>query len=172
MTTEQKTVAVGAASGVATMALLVWALYQGLPVPPVNDDTLSRLIFTLRLDVLALVPLFLMLIVVGNDRFLTKGINPLYHAEDRATEINGRVADNTMQQTLVFIVSTLALSTFLTADSIRLVVALVSVFILARLVFWLGYRINPLYRAPGMAGTAYMNLGIIISVLYMMFTTI
>jgi uncharacterized membrane protein YecN with MAPEG domain len=44
------------------------------------------------------------------------------------------------------------------------------VFVIARLVFWIGYRIHPLYRAPGMSGTAYLNLGMILYVLYSMVT--
>jgi len=38
----------------------------------------------------------------------------------------------------------------------------------ARAVFWVGYRINPLYRAPGMAATAYMNFGMILYLLFHM----
>jgi uncharacterized membrane protein YecN with MAPEG domain len=43
------------------------------------------------------------------------------------------------------------------------------VFIVARFAFWLGYRISPLYRAPGMSATAYMNLGMILYGLYYAF---
>jgi hypothetical protein len=32
--------------------------------------------------------------------------------------------------------------------------------------FWIGYCIYFLYRAPGMSGTAYLNLGLILYVLY------
>jgi hypothetical protein len=107
-----------------------------------------------------------MLVVVGNERFLSTAIDPLRHAENKAIEINGRVADNTLQQNFVFLIGTLALSTFLTNETIKLIPALMVVFIVARIVFWIGYRINPLYRAPGMAATAYMNVGILIATLY------
>ena len=40
------------------------------------------------------------------------------------------------------------------------------VFMIARLVFWFGYRRHPLFRAPGMSATAYLNLGMILYVLY------
>jgi hypothetical protein len=40
------------------------------------------------------------------------------------------------------------------------------VYVVARCAFWLGYRVNPLYRAPGMSATAYMNLGMILYVLF------
>jgi hypothetical protein len=37
----------------------------------------------------------------------------------------------------------------------------VIVFIVARIAFWVGYRVHPLYRAFGMAGTGYLNVGIL-----------
>ena len=43
----------------------------------------------------------------------------------------------------------------------QLVAAAAIVFVVARLVFWIGYRIDPLYRAPGFAATAYLNLGLL-----------
>jgi uncharacterized membrane protein YecN with MAPEG domain len=84
-------------------------------------------------------------------------------------EIDGRVADNTLQQTFVFVVATLALSTVVPLDRLQVVYACAIVFILARIVFWLGYRMHPLFRAPGMAATAYMNLGMILYTLYGVF---
>ena len=162
MTSDQKTVAAGAAGGVAGMAALVAFLYHWMPVPYV----ISPVAFTLQVDVIALLPLFFGIAAVGNARFLSKAIDPTRHAEDRAMEINGRVVDNTLQQTFVFFASTLALATFLTPQSIKIIPALVAVFVLARVLFWVGYRINPLYRAPGMAATSYMNLGIILADMY------
>ena len=39
-------------------------------------------------------------------------------------------------------------------------------FVIARLVFWFGYRIHPLYRAPGFSSTAYLNLGMLLASLW------
>jgi hypothetical protein len=166
MNTDQKKVAIGAASGAVGMAVLIFLLYSTLPAISGMDTTIDRLVFTLRLNVFAVLPLFVGLVIVSNGRFLSNAIDPLRHAEDRAMEINGRVVDNTLQQNFVFLLGTLALSTFLTSATIKLIPALVAVFILARIVFWIGYRIDPLYRAPGMAATSYMNVGILLSVLY------
>jgi hypothetical protein len=41
--------------------------------------------------------------------------------------------------------------------------------VIARCVFWAGYRMDPLFRAPGMAATAYLNLGMILFVVYWIF---
>jgi hypothetical protein len=81
-------------------------------------------------------------------------------------EIDGRVADNTLQQNFVFAITSLALSATVPLRQLQVVWACVIVFIVARTVFWLGYRINPLYRAPGMSATAYMNIGMILYVLF------
>lgn len=167
MNGDQKTVAVGAASGVVLMALSVWGLYTVLPDISNVADLASRLALTLRVNVFALIPLFVMIATVGNKRFLSNAIDPLRHAEDTAMEVDGRVVDNTLQQQFVFLVSTLAISTFLDAASIKLVVALAIVYVAARIAFWIGYRMHPLYRAPGMAATSYLNLGIIVAVIYL-----
>lgn len=169
MNTEQKKIAVGAVCGGLGMAVLVFVLYSVLPTVPHMDTIIDRVIFTLRLNVLAMLPLFIMLVVVGNNRFLSDAIDPLRHAENRAIEINGRVAGNTLEQNFLFLISTLVLSTYLSKDTITLIPALVIVFILARMLFWIGYRINSFYRAPGMAATAYMNVAIIFADLYLFF---
>ena len=69
--------------------------------------------------------------------------------------------ENTLQQFLIFLIGTLALSVNLTAEQMRAIPVVVVVFIAARVAFWVGYRIHPLYRAFGMAATGYLNVGIL-----------
>jgi hypothetical protein len=170
MTSEQKTVAIGAASGVALMIAAVWALTILLPVPGMGDNVGARLAYALGANVFALIPFFIMLMMVGNQRFFSDAIDPTRHAEDAHMEINGRVADNTLQQNFVFAVATLGLSTTVPSQYLQVVWACAIWFVIARIAFWVGYRISPLYRAPGMAGTAYMNLGVILYVVYHLIT--
>ena len=166
MKREQKIVAIGAASGVACMALAVWLLTQLLPAP-VGIDTMSdRIVYALRVNLVALVPYFVMLIAIGNSRFLSDAIDPTRRAESPAQQVDGRVADNTLQQNFVFVVASLALATFVPAENLQVLWACAIVFMVARLVFWFGYRLHPLFRAPGMSATAYLNLGMILFVLY------
>lgn len=166
MKTEQKIVAVGAASGVVAMALSVWLLTSALPTPEIADALGERLTYALQANIVAIVPLFIMLIAIGNARFFSEAIDPTRGAESRSMEINGRVADNTLQQNFVFAVASLSLSTIVSLQHLQVVWACVIVFVVARAVFWAGYRLNPLYRAPGMSATAYMNLGMIVYVLF------
>jgi hypothetical protein len=55
----------------------------------------------------------------------------------------------------------MALSINLTAAQMRIIPAATIVFVAARTAFWVGYRLHPLYRAFGMAATAYLNIGIL-----------
>lgn len=169
MNKDQKIVAVGAATGVAVMAASVWILTTVLPAPSIADTVADRLAYTLRANILAIVPFIIMLITIGNSRFLSEAIDPTRRAESPAMVIDGRVADNTLQQNFVFAIVSLALSTVVPLHYLQVVWACAMVFVLARAVFWMGYRRHPLYRAPGMSATAYLNLGMILYVSYCMF---
>lgn len=169
MKAEQKTIAIGAASGVVLMVLSVWGLMGVLPTPVIADMLGERLAYALRANIVAIVPLFVMLATIANSRFLSEAIDPTRHAESRSMEIDGRVADNTLQQNFVFAIASLALSTVVPLQQLQAVWACAVVFVVARAIFWLGYRLNPLYRAPGMSATAYMNLGMILYVLFRIF---
>jgi hypothetical protein len=93
MKAEQKIVAVGAARGIVAMALGVWTLTNVLP-PPVSEDARgARRAYALRANVVAIVPFCIMLITVGNSRFLSEAIDPTRRAKSRSMEIDGRVAD-------------------------------------------------------------------------------
>ena len=166
MTRDQKIVATGAASGILSMVLLVWLLSRAIAAPFL-EGAAERLTYALPWAVTAAIPLFMMLAAVGNARFLSEAIDPTLGKEDHKTLINGRVADNTLQQFTVFAVALLALAVTLPSDRMSFVPATSITFIIARIVFWIGYRIHPLYRAPGFSSTAYLNLGMIVAVLWM-----
>ena len=169
MKPEQKIVAAGAASGIALMVLSVWVLTSLLPQPGITDTVEERLAYALKANMVAVVPLFVMIITIANSRFLSDAIDPTRRAESRSMQIDGRVVDNTLQQNFVFAVTSLAVSTFVPFHNLQVVWACAIVLIVARCAFWLGYRINPLYRAPGMSATAYLNLGMILYGVYSAF---
>ena len=81
--------------------------------------------------------------------------------------VTGRVADNTQQQLLLFIIGLLALSVSMPFERLSFVPALAITFVIARIIFWIGYRIHPLYRAPGFSSVAYMNLFMFVAVFWL-----
>ena len=121
----------------------------------------------LRWSVVAVLPLFAMLVAVGNARFLSEAIDPTLGKESQKMVVDGRVADNTLQQFVCFLVGITALSVSLPIERISYVPAVAITFVICRIVFWIGYRIHPLYRAPGFSSTAYMNLFMYIAVLWL-----
>lgn len=167
MTRDQRTVAIGAASGIVGMILLVWALSSMLPRPDVADEPAARLAYALKWAVVAAIPLFAMLVAVGNARFFSPAIDPTLGKDDPKMIVNGRVADNTLQQFMLFLVGMLALSVSLPIEWLSIVAAVAITFLIARIVFWVGYRIHPLYRAPGFSSVAYMNLFMFIAVIWL-----
>lgn len=168
MKTEQKVVGTGAALGVVSMVIGVSVLMQVVPDSTIMDTTANRLAYALAANMIAILPFFIMMVTVGNKRFLSSAIDPTRHAENAMLEIDGRVTDNTMQQTLVFFIVSLALSTVVPFIHLNVLFAAAIWFVIARTFFWVGYRTHPLYRAPGMAGTAYLNLFMLCYVLYML----
>ncbi|MFZ2887042.1 MAG: MAPEG family protein [Minisyncoccia bacterium] len=167
MKAEQRVVMVGALAGIIGMLGLVSLLTLFvIPEPQIIDTLGDRIAYALGANVFAMLPLFLMFITIGNERFLSEAIDPLRHAENRTMEINARVSQNTLEQNFVFLIGSLALSTLVPFELLRIVWACAATFVVGRFLFWAGYHMHPLYRAPGLSSVAYMNLFIILYVLY------
>ena len=166
MTREQKVVAVGAGSGIAFMVLAMWFLPTLLPAPADADTLAGRLAYALRWAALAALPLALMVAAVGNARFKSEAIDPTRPVEDRTMIINGRVAENTLQQFALFLAGSLALAASIPPRYITVVGAAAIVFTFCRVAFWIGYRIDPLYRAFGFSSTFYLNLGLLLAAIW------
>lgn len=166
MTRDQKVVAVGAGSGVVAMLLAMWGLSAVLPVPTGAASLDGRIAYALRWNAVAALPLFVMLVAVGNARFESEAIDPTRGAESRTMQIDARVADNTLQQFALFVAGTLGLAASLPGEYIPAIGAAAIVFVTMRLLFWIGYRIDPLYRAFGFSSTLYLNLGLLLAALW------
>ena len=161
MTRDQKIVGIGAASGVTAMIAAMAGIYQLWPSSPSLVDISSRLAYALQANAFAVIPLLTAIMFVGNNRFLSEAIDPTLQKEDATTQINGRVVENTLQQFVLFLIATTALSVNLTTAQMRIIPAATIIFVAARAAFWVGYRIHPLYRAFGMAATGYLNVGLL-----------
>jgi hypothetical protein len=167
MTLDQKTVAVGALSGVAAMILLVWLLSTMIAAPQIDDTPGDRIAYAARWAVVAALPFFFMVAAVGNARFKSEAIDPTLGKESPRMIVDGRVADNTLQQLVLFLVGLLGLAVTLPIERMSIVAAVSITFVIARAVFWFGYRIKPVYRAPGFSSTAYLNLGMLFAALWL-----
>ena len=161
MTKSQRIVAIGAASGVAAMLLSMVILYLALPHAAPDAGLADRLAYAAVANAFASLPLLAAIGAVGNARAMSEAIDPTLGKKSPAMIVNGRVADNTLQQFALFAAATLALSVNLNPARLHIIAAAAIVFVAARLLFWIGYRIDPLYRAFGFAATFYLNLGLL-----------
>ena len=168
MTSDQRAVAGGAVSGIAAMILSIWLLYSVLPDPKLFDLA-DRLAYALKWDAVAVLPLVAMFVAVGNARALGEAIDPTLGKEDAKMLINGKVAANTLEQFMLFLVGSLALAAMVEGPKVKIIGAAAITFVLMRIAFWIGYRIKPVHRAFGFASTFYMNLGLLIGALWLGF---
>jgi hypothetical protein len=167
MNRDQRAVGVGAASGVVSMILLVWLLSKSIAPPVIADSAGDRLAYAIRWTTLPATLLFVMYGAVGNARFFSEAIDPTLGKESHKMVVDGRVADNSTQQFLLFLVGSLALSVTLPVHRLSIVAAASITFVLCRIAFWIGYRIKPVYRAFGFASTAYMNVGMLLASIWL-----
>jgi len=158
MNSAQKTVAAGAATGVVTMLVLLVLLSNVIPGLSADATGGERLAYAVKWIALGALPLILAIGSVGNARFSSEAIDPTAGKESPSMVINGRMVDNTVQQFLLFGVASLAVAAGARGDQLSIVAAAGITFVLARLTFWIGYRIKPLYRAAGFSSTFYLNL--------------
>jgi hypothetical protein len=102
MSRDQTIVAVGAATGVAAMIVAIIGICQLWPINAGPSDAGRRLAFTPQAFAFAVLPLLISVLAAGNDCFSTEAIDPGLSKERVATQINGRVADNTLGQSVLF----------------------------------------------------------------------
>ena len=152
-----------------SVALLSSTLYWGyqygdiIPVPEDPQRTATVLAYTLRcLFPLVVVQLFF-IVRVGNIRRLSKAANPL-SGNEHLVQLQKNIATNTLEQLVMFAFGLLSLSTLLaTQQELRFIPTLSILFIIARVLFAIGYSIQPRYRGVGMSMNFFLLFFIIIA---------
>jgi uncharacterized membrane protein YecN with MAPEG domain len=108
----------------------------------------------------------------GRKPYRSRAVDPLAGVDNRFLLVNQRALTNTVEQLAVFVPALLALAAGASSEQVPGVVALGLVFGVARLVFWGGYLIGPLLRAPGMAATFAVNLSALAAAVWVWFRAI
>src|SRR3954462_8467827 len=101
------------------MVLSVWLLTTVLPSPRMIGTNADRLGYALRANVVALLPLFLLILTIAPSRFLSEATDPTRHAESPTMLVDGRVAENARQQNCVGAVAALAMSTLVSPGNLQ-----------------------------------------------------
>jgi hypothetical protein len=160
-----KWVTIGYCSFVVAM-VAAWFLVPRLePIAAPID----RLLLALQLTAGPGIVLFL--IIQGLWRLMDtlEAENPLAGKESVGFTINQRVMTNTVEQALIFVPLYVAFAIRMEPEQVFWLPILMGIWCLGRIAFWIGYRIAPHYRAPGMdwtTGTAFVTLVLFVMTLF------
>jgi len=105
---------------------------------PQAANMADRLALALRVLVFPALTLAAAIGRVSFGRCRSAAINPLA-GRDHVIEFHQRILQNTLEQLAIHVVAILSLATYLTPDTFKFVPMLSGMFVLGRILFWLGY---------------------------------
>jgi hypothetical protein len=126
-------------------------LFASISLPA--DDLPDRLAFALHWMLLPGICLLVGVIVAGRRGFVPDAIDGTRTPVSHSLEINLRYNQNTLEQTVLACIAWAGLGTTLPVAHLFLIPAMATLFVIGRGAFWIGYLINPIGRAFGMALT-------------------
>ncbi|WP_404343732.1 MAPEG family protein [Pseudoalteromonas mariniglutinosa] len=171
---HNKTVKMGMALGAIITVCLFIIFYNLVPQFASEVITTERI----KLAIMCLVfpcAFFLTTIIrVGSQRFGNPSEDPTQsQAHSQAMKVDLRVLSNTHEQLMIFVINTLALSVLLPYQYLTLLPIYAGMFVMGRIIFWLAYQHNVLWRAPGFAmSTLPAVVGIGYNCIAILFTTL
>ena len=142
---------IGIALTTALAAALWYAIRFNAPIADGMEDLAARLVFALKCS--ALVVLFTLLTgvsAVAHERLVSPAFDPLAGHETRRMRVNQRYLQNTLEQTVIFLVGLFGLAAYMAdGNQMRAVLASAVVWTVGRLAFWAGYHVSSTWRALG-----------------------
>lgn len=125
---------------------------EGVIPLPRDGDVSTRLFYTLRCFLAPVAVLWMMIALVGLSRGKVGALNPLAGREHLMLLGKKRLI-NTLEQLTIFAMHALCLTFLLEREEMKVIFLYSLIFVLGRILFWVGYGINPMYRALGMFTT-------------------
>ncbi len=161
---QQKDVRIGMIAGAVFSAVWVWMGYSFLDIElPLWLTTGDRLAYVAKGEIFAALMLLFGIMAVAGQRFFsndaiegqTEGVSP-------AITLNLRYIQNTLEQLTLLVISHLAYAATASSSEMKIIPLLISLFIVGRVCFWVGYHQNALSRAFGFAVTFYPTIFLMI----------
>lgn len=146
------------AAGIVAAFLLWRALAAAIPADPGASSMAVRIGLALGALVPAAAVLLAMTLAQAGLRFLTGALDPTRGGDGGLLRLNQRCIANTVEQLVPLAVFLPAWAAGAAATDMPGILALGSVFAVARLAFWVGYLAAPILRAPGMAASFAANV--------------
>jgi uncharacterized MAPEG superfamily protein len=157
-------------AGVVVGTVLAWGalalLWPKEVAGPALATAVDRLAEAAALLVWPALVVLTMVLAVALTRLATAAFDPLKDVESQLQQRTQRALTNTVEQTAIFVPALLSAAALADSGSMRFAGVMTGLFCASRLLFWAGYAIGPLYRAPGMVMTLNINAGLIAYALF------
>ena len=165
-TQSQKMVLTWIFCGAVLLVCFVFmAVFISFPKPRL-PTLFDRVVFTLRWLMVSLLSIWAGVSLVANVRFATSAIDPLDKSGKKYIEMRSNFLQNTVEQFLLHSFGLIVLSTYLTEESMHWVPLLVILFVISRVLFYVGYSMHPLKRAVGFFMTFAPSTAVMLYSLY------
>lgn len=149
---DDRTVKMGMLLGFLGTIVVFISFYSFLPQVAEEVSLVERLKLGIMCLVFPVTLFFLMIVRVGSQRFGNLSADPTKcEANTEGMKVDLRVLSNTHEQLMIFAINILALSVLIPYQFLSLLPIYSGVFVAGRVIFWVGYRRNVLWRAPGFA---------------------
>ncbi|XP_064645425.1 transmembrane protein 79-like [Lineus longissimus] len=145
------------------------SMYLPIEVPQ-GDDLAAKLTFTLKWQILNVVPMIIGVLVVALGRDKPGMINPLLGLEDVRLKINKQFLQNTLEQFSIATAIQLCLTAWLESHYLKVIPVLCMLFLFGRICFLICYHIGQEYRSFGFVTTWFPTLFSSFYCLYCLFS--
>lgn len=133
-----------------TLTIFYLGYYHLPPVIPLpeNDDFMSKLRHVIHCSVIPCFTFFYAIFAVMQKRG-PKGVNNPLAGQEHLLQLEHAFAQNTLEQLIVFLLSTAIIATYLVREELKLIALNAIIFTLGRILFRIGLGIHPKYRGIG-----------------------
>ncbi len=146
---QQRQVVTGMLVGIVSTVILFF-LIRLIPFKLPDDDVVDRISYALQWNILPTLMLFLGIIITSRRRFFSGAIDPLAGKDPHDVKVDAHYVDNTLQSLVLFVMMSLGFASLVGAQHLWIIADLSIIFVIARIVFWLGYLQKSTHRAAGM----------------------
>jgi hypothetical protein len=126
-----------------------------------TDWTLGdRIALVIKDAVVAIMPAVLAICIVAAQRLDPSMFVGRVPKPNSAVDINNRFILNTIEQFILYFIGNAGMALYCPPEEARALIILTGLFVLGRLLFWVGYHYNPFVRAFGFGVTFYPTVAV------------
>ena len=153
---NRRFVNVGLITGIILMFLTFAMGMYVLPAGKASNfpSELEKLVYTIKWQSLSVLMLLFGIQRVAEKRRSTTAIDPVHGKSEDLLFVETRYVQNTVEQLILSLTGQVVLSLYVSAAVLtRSIPTLVALFVTGRVLFYIGYKLDPLKRALGFAMT-------------------